>query len=266
MDDYRLHQGELPLLVSIPHDGSALPEGLADRLTPSARAVPDTDWHVSRLYRFALDMGASMLVPHWSRYVVDLNRSPDDGSLYPGQNSTGLCPTMQFSGEPVYLSGQEPGADEVRERVHRYWQPYHEALARELARLREIHGRVVLWEAHSIRSRLPFLFDGRLPVFNLGTADGGSCSQELARQLGAVLAAQDDYDHVVDGRFKGGYITRHYGRPAEGVEAAQLELAQRAYMDESDFRWRSEKAGLVEPILQALLNRCVQHLVGRGRT
>ncbi len=265
MDVCDLHLGELPLLISMPHDGRALPDELQDRLTPSARTVPDTDWHVSRLYEFARELGASTLVPHWSRYLVDLNRSPDDVSLYPGQNTTGLCPLVQFSGEPIYLSGREPDAAEVRVRVERYWRPYHKALTGELARLLRLHGRVVLWEAHSIRSTVPFLFDGRLPIFNLGTAEGRSCTPELARQLTAVLGAQDDYDHVVDGRFKGGYITRHYGRPDQGVEAVQLELAQRAYMDESDFSWRQEKASFVEPILRALLNRCVQHLLASGR-
>lgn len=258
MDTYRLYPGTSPLLISLPHDGHRLPEGFSRRLTDTAASLPDTDWHMERLYAFARDLGASMIVPVYSRYVVDLNRSPDDVSLYPGQNTTGLCPMVQFSGEPVYLEGQAPGAAEVLERVEQYWRPYHGALSGELSRLRELHGRAVLWEGHSIRSRLPFLFEGRLPVFNLGTAGGSSCSPELARQLSAVLAAaQDDYDHVVDGRFKGGYITRHYGRPAEGVQAVQMEMAQRAYMDESDTVWREEKAALVRPILTALLNRCL---------
>lgn len=256
---FQLHQGTAPLLVSLPHDGSSLPDGFADRLTPPARRVPDTDWHVSRLYAFARDLGASIIVPTYSRYVVDLNRPPDDVSLYPGQNTTGLCPVVGFDGEPVYLPGREPVEDEVRQRVDRYWRPYHEALAGELERLRGAHGRVVLWEGHSIRSEAPFLFEGRLPVFNLGTAGGGSCSPGLERQLVSILAAQDDYDHVVNGRFKGGYITRQYGRPGDGIDAVQLELAQRAYMDESDFAWREEKAMLVRPILTALLRTCIQH-------
>lgn len=258
MTTYQLHQGSAPLLISLPHDGTELPPAMAERLTPSARRLPDTDWHIARLYGFARDMGASMIVPRYSRYVVDLNRPADDSSLYPGQNTTGLCPERQFSGEPVYLPGKAPDADEVAGRIERYWRPYHEALAAELQRLCREHGRVVLWEAHSIRSRLPYLFEGLLPVFNLGTAGGRSCRPGLARQLAAVLAAQDDYDHVVDGRFQGGYITRHYGRPEEGIDAVQLELAQRAYMDEEDFRWLPERGCLVEPILAALLNRCLE--------
>lgn len=257
MDVFQLHRGEAPLLVSLPHDGSALPEDLIPRLTGSARAAPDTDWHVSRLYAFARDLGASMIVPRWSRYVVDLNRPPDDVSLYPGQNTTGLCPTVQFSGEPVYLPGAEPDGAEVAARVDTYWRPYHRALTEELQRLQDLHGRVVLWEGHSIRSRVPFLFEGELPVFNLGTAGGTSCSPDLARRLGAVLAAQDGYSHVANGRFKGGYITRHYGRPETGVQAVQLELAQRAYMDEDSFQWQPERAEMVTPILGALLRVCI---------
>jgi N-formylglutamate deformylase len=257
VDILELHRGDAPLLISLPHDGIELPPDLPARLTDSARRLPDTDWHMSRLYAFARDLGASMIVPRWSRYVVDLNRSADDQSLYPGQNTTGLCPTVQFSGEPIYLPGQAPDADEIRERVHTFWQPYHDALAAELARLQALHGRVVLWEGHSIRSELPYLFDGRLPVFNLGTASGHSCSPGLAQSLTSVLEAQQDYDHVVNGRFKGGYITRHYGRPGEGVEAVQLELAQRAYMDEEGHAFRPELADLLQPILCALLSVCL---------
>ena len=170
-----LHRGTVPLLVSLPHDGTELPPDIAARMTPAARAVPDTDWHVSRLYAFANALGASILVPRWSRYVVDLNRPPDDASLYPGQNTTGLCPMRRFSGEPVYLPGQDPSEDEVRDRVERYWRPYHDILRGELERLRGLHGRVLLWEGHSIRgSGLPFLFEGRLPDLNLCTANGAS--------------------------------------------------------------------------------------------
>ena len=253
MNTFTLHQGSAPLLISLPHDGEAIPESLLPRLTPGARAVPDTDWHVSRLYAFARELGASMLVPQHSRYVVDLNRPPDDVSLYPGQNTTGLCPVVRFSGEPVYLDGQEPTPAEIQSRVERYWRPYHEALAAELARLRERHGRCVLWEGHSIRSEVPFLFEGRLPDFNLGTAGGRSCSAELRDRLVAVLDAQSAFSFVADGRFKGGYITRHYGRPHDGIEAVQLELAQLNYMDEASFRYDSERADPTQELLRRLL-------------
>lgn len=257
METFALHRGSAPLLVSLPHDGSAIPAELAARMTPPARRAPDTDWHVSRLYAFARELGASVIVPTHSRYVVDLNRPPDDVSLYPGQNTTGLCPVVRFSGEPVYLDGQEPAPAEIAQRVERYWKPYHDALAAETARLREAHGRVVLWEGHSIRAVVPFLFDGRLPDFNLGTAGGASCSPSLQGRLARVLAAHGGYTHVVNGRFKGGYITRHYGRPHENVEAVQLELAQANYMDEDAFVYLPERAAQVQVVLRELLSSCL---------
>lgn len=253
MDIYTLHQGSAPLLVSLPHDGTAVPDGIAARLTDSARRVPDTDWHVSHLYAFARELGASILVPRHSRYVVDLNRPPDDASLYPGQNTTGLCPVVQFSGEPVYRDGAEPDSAEIAARVDAYWRPYHDTLDAELQRIRGEHGRVVLWEGHSIRGTLPFLFEGALPVLNLGTAAGASCTAALQQRLAAVLAGQDDYSHVVNGRFKGGYITRHYGVPETGVEAVQLEIAQHAYMDEDSFEYLPDKAERLQRVIRALL-------------
>lgn len=258
-DTYTLHRGRAPLLVSLPHDGSEIPDAIAARLHPAARTAPDTDWHVSRLYAFARDeLGASLLVPRFSRYVVDLNRPPDDASLYPGQNTTGLCPVQGFDGEPIYLEGRFPDAAEIAARRERYWRPYHEALAAELARLRAAHGRVVLWEGHSIRgSGLPFLFEGRLPDLNLGTAAGASCSPALQARLEAAMAAQDRYDWVVNGRFKGGYITRHYGRPAEGVDAVQLEASQRIYMDESSFVYDASRAEQAREVIGALLGACL---------
>lgn len=249
-----LHRGTAPLLVSLPHDGSHIPDELAARMVPSARRAPDTDWHVSVLYDFAKELGASIIVPRHSRYVVDLNRPPDDTSLYPGQNTTGLCPIVQFTGEPVYLEGQAPSEDEVLARVDHYWRPYHEALRGEIERLRAMHGRVVLWEGHSIRgSDLPFLFEGRLPDLNLGTSGGASCSPALQQRLEAVLEGQIDYDHVVNGRFKGGYITRHYADPAAGIEAVQLEVSQRNYMDEASFAYDAGKAAMLQAVIRRLL-------------
>jgi N-formylglutamate deformylase len=258
MDIFNLHRGTSPLFVSLPHDGTALPDEIAARMTPAARRVPDTDWHVSRLYAFARELGASMIVPKHSRYVVDLNRSSDDVSLYPGQNTTGLCPTVQFSGEPVYLPGQEPSADEIAQRVDKFWRPYHAALAAEIARIKTAHGRVVLWEGHSIRSVVPFLFDGRLPDFNLGTANGASCSADLQRRLVGVLEAQKNYTFVANGRFKGGYITRHYGDPAKGVDAIQLELAQCNYMDEDSFAYDEAKALRLQALICVLLESALE--------
>ena len=255
MDTYTLHRGTAPLLISLPHDGTAVPDQIAARLTDSARRVPDTDWHVSRLYDFARELGASMIVPKYSRYVIDLNRPENDVSLYPGQNTTGLCPHVQFSGEPVYLDRQDPHETEVTSRIEQYWRPYHRALAEELQRIHALHGRAALWEGHSIRGVVPFLFEGRLPDLNLGTVAGASCSPSLQSRLESALASQADYDFVVNGRFKGGYITREYGDPAKGIDAVQLEISQRIYMDESSFEWDEEKAARAQVVLRQLISQ-----------
>jgi N-formylglutamate deformylase len=257
MEILALHRGTEPLLISLPHDGSAIPDALARRMTERARTAPDTDWFVSRLYDFARSLGASILVPAYSRYVIDLNRPPDDVSLYPGQNTTGLCPIVQFSGEPVYLDGEEPTLAEMTERIQRYWRPYHDALQAELRRLHSRHGRVLLWEGHSIRSRVPFLFEGRLPDLNLGTAGGASCNAATQQRLESVLAEQSQYSWVSNGRFKGGYITRHYGRPSDGIEAIQLELAQCNYMDEEQATYEPGQAEQVQGLLRTLLEAAV---------
>lgn len=258
MDIFTLERGTAPLLVSLPHDGSHIPDAIAARMHPAARRSPDTDWHVGRLYEpLARELGASVLRPRASRYVVDLNRPADGHALYPGRRETGLVSTLGFDGEPLYLDGREPDAGEIAQRVADWWQPYHRALAAEVERLRAQHGRVVLWEGHSIRSRVPMLFEGRLPDFNLGTADGASCSAELQWRLTNVLEAQDDYDFVVNGRFKGGFITRHFGRPGEGVQAVQLELAQHRYMDEDSFAWNAAKAAPVQALIGRLLQACL---------
>ena len=257
---FSLHRGSAPLLVSLPHDGSAIPPALAARMTPEARRAPDTDWHVAQLYAFARELGASILVPKHSRYVIDLNRGEDDTSLYPGQNTTGLVPLRRFTGEPVYLPGCEPDAAEVASRIDTYWRPYHDALRGELERIRAQHGRVTLWEGHSIRgSGLAFLFEGRLPDLNLGTASGASCAPALQRALEAALAAQGDFDWVANGRFKGGYITRHYGRPGDGIDAVQLETSQRCYMDEASFDYDPARAARLQTVLDPLLRACLAH-------
>jgi N-formylglutamate deformylase len=254
MDEvFELHRGTAPLLISLPHDGEALPPEMLPRLTADARRLPDTDWQVSRLYAFARELGASILRPYHSRYLVDLNRPPDDLSLYPGQNTTGLCPTIQFNGQPVYLEGEAPGADEIAQRVERWWKPYHAALQGELQRLKAQHGRVLLWEGHSIRSAVPYLFEGRLPDFNLGTAAGASCAPARQQRVEAVLAAQRDYTWVANGRFKGGYITRHYGKPDAGIDAVQLELAQCNYLDEDRFEWDAARAAPTQALIRRLL-------------
>ena len=251
---FTLHRGTQPLLVSFPHVGTQIPADQRHRYTERALQVEDTDWFLDRLYAFAAEMGASLLVPRLSRYVIDLNRPPTNQPMYAGQNNTELCPTRHFTGDDLYRPGQAPDEAQVQQRVRMYWQPYHDALAAELARLKAAHGHAVLFDGHSIKGELPWLFEGRLPHMNLGTVGGTSCAASLRAALSAVLATQDRYGHVVDGRFKGGHITRQYGQPAGGVHAVQLEMCWRAYMTETPpYAWNADAAAEVTPLLQHLV-------------
>ena len=255
---FTLHRGATPLLVSVPHAGTALPAALRARLVPRAAKVEDTDWHLERLYAFARDLGAGLIVPRYSRYLVDLNRPREDTPMYPGVNNTGLVPLNFFAGDALYRPGCEPDADEIAARVDSYWRPYHEALAGELARLRSAHGHALLFDAHSIKSELPWLFEGTLPHLNLGTAGGSSCAATLIAALTAVLRAQSRYSHVVDGRFKGGYITRRHGLPTEQVHAVQLEMCWRSYLDEANpAEWDTARAAEVTPLLRSLVQTMI---------
>ena len=228
---YDFQAGATPLLVNVPHAGTDLPAEIASRLTERASELPDTDWHVHRLVEGAAGQGASLMRARYSRYVIDLNRGSDDKPLYAGA-TTGLVPTENFDGSPVYQSAN-PDAEEVAARVERYWRPYHDKLEGELRALRDRHGFAVLFDVHSIRSAVPRLFEGRLPDLNLGTYEDRSCAPELQASVADMLAGAEGFSSVVNGRFKGGFITRHYGRPAEGVHALQLEIAQSSYMDEA---------------------------------
>ena len=254
------HQGSAPVLLSIPHMGTHIPPALLTRMTPYAAQLADTDWHLDQLYDFARELNLSIIMATHSRYVVDLNRSPDDVSLYPGQNVTGLCPVDTFDEQPLYTKGQAPNAQEVAQRVADYWQPYHGQIQGELQRLHSVHGKVTLWDAHSIRSQVPRFFKGQLPDFNLGTVNGASCQLELAQQLLAVSTSAPGYTAVLNGRFKGGYITRRYGDPAQGINAIQLELSQRTYMEESlPFNYSPDLALQVQPYLRRLLEVVVEY-------
>ena len=252
-DIFELHRGTAPLFVSVPHVGTHIPPDIAGKLVPRALQTEDADWHLERLYAFAKDLGASFIVPRHARYVVDLNRPPENTPMYPGSNNTELCPTRFFTGEPLYREGCTPDNAEVQRRVTTYWRPYHEALQAEILRLRDEHGRVVLFDGHSIQAELPWLFEGRLPDLNLGTANGTSCSPAVRDAVQQVLDAQSDYSHVMDGRFKGGYITRQYGRPQDGVHAVQMEMVWHCYMQtESPWAYDERRAAGVQPVLRAL--------------
>ena len=251
MELFKFRAGTAPLLVSMPHTGTHIPDWLAPRLSAPARALPDTDWHLERLYDFLESLGASVLVATHSRYVVDLNRPPDNANLYPGQDTTGIVPMDTFHLEPLYLPGFPPSEDEVAERIRTYWRPYHDRLRTALGEIKAKHGYALLWDAHSIFSVLPRFFKGKLPDLNLGTADGRSCAPGIGEALAKTV---EGYSVALNGRFKGGYITRHYGDPADGVHAVQLELSETNYMDEkAPYRFVDSKARQLRPQLRTLL-------------
>jgi len=251
---FKFRPGSVPLLVSMPHAGTYIPPDVAANLSEAAQRLPDTDWHLERLYDFLDGLGASVLIATHSRYVIDLNRPIDDANLYPGQDTTGLCPVDTFAREALYLPGREPDAVAIEQRILNYWQPYHAMLEQELQRMHDTHGIALLWDAHSICSVVPRFFAGRLPDFNIGTASGASCDPGLAQQLWEIAQSTPNYRSVLNGRFKGGYITRHYGQPDRQRHAVQLELAQAAYMEEQfPYRFNGTLAGQVQPVLHRFL-------------
>lgn len=252
--DFEFKAGSIPILVSMPHVGADIPDDIAARLAPCALAKADTDWHLAELYGFLDEMGASTIAARWSRYVIDLNRPPEDTNLYPGMDTTGLCPLDTFGRERLYQAGHAPSEAEVQDRLARYWQPYHRQLRAELDRLLALHGAVVLWDAHSIASVVPRFFEGRLPDLNFGTASGASCDPAMADAVVAAARAAERYRIALNGRFKGGYITRHYGQPAAKVHAIQLEMCQCLYMNESaPFDYRPDLAAQIQPALRRMV-------------
>ena len=252
-DCFEYYAGESPLLISIPHDGRALPPTIAERMTERGRELPDTDWHVCKLYEFARALGPHVIAANYSRYVVDLNRSHADEALYDSGFVTGLCPEQRFDGEDIYLPGKSVGADEKKDRRAKYWRPYHDKIASSLSDIKDRYGYALLWDAHSIPSKVPLLFDGELPQLNFGTNDGRSCANDVIEPLIAEAKAGGAYSVILNGRFKGGYITRHYGEPANGVHAIQLELAQRCYMSEESLKFDDELASQFQQLLSKVL-------------
>ena len=263
MNDWlTVERGEAPLLVAFPHTGTGLAD-VADRFVSPWRARLDTDWWVDRLYAFAQDLGATTVRTGISRSVIDVNRDPGGASLYPGQATTGLCPTTTFDGDPLY-AGDAPDEAEIARRRETWFVPYHAAIASELERLRARHERVVLYDAHSIRSHVPRMFDGALPHFNIGTNLGASCAPDLAQRVAAVTEASV-FTSVTDGRFRGGWTTRHYGRPVGGIHAIQMEVAIRGYAAEpdeiSEASWPPpfdpDRAGPLAAVLRHVIDQCL---------
>jgi N-formylglutamate deformylase len=265
MNVYDFHQGTLPLLISIPHAGTFVPESIAQRFTLAGSHLADTDWHVDKLYGFARELGASILKANYSRYVVDLNRSPDSASLYVGSPTSPVCPPLTFNDEPIYQPGREVTATEIDARIEQYWRPYHQRLVSELKAMRERHGYALLWDAHSIASEVPTLFVGVLPEFNFGTRDHASCPRVVANQLLELVTSDGKFSAVLNGRFKGGYITLKYGQPKERVYAVQLELSQRVYMDEAaGTGWNPQRAQSGAHLISQLLTHYLKAGVPPG--
>jgi N-formylglutamate deformylase len=262
--------GSAPLLLCMPHTGTDIPPDIEAGFVSPWLARKDTDWWIDRLYASAEGMGASLVRTRLSRSVIDANRDPGGASLYPGQATTELCPTTTFDGEPLYREGAAPAADEIAQRRERYFEPYHRAVSEQIARLRALHPTVVVYDCHSIRSQIPRLFPQELPNFNLGTFSGASCAVALTQSIEAVCDASP-FSRVTNGRFKGGYTTRHYGRPAQGISAVQMELACRGYMKEPaaapndsnwPAAWNAAAAAPMREVLERVLQACLEFAAG----
>jgi N-formylglutamate deformylase len=259
--NYHFCSGDSPILISMPHAGIAVPKDIAERFTNKAKILSDTDWHLPILYNMANTLDISTLSSEYSRYVIDLNRPIDDSSLYPGQNVTGLFPINTFDNHPIYLDDHQLDATEMQSRIESYWRPYHNKLSQELKRIHAIHGIAILWEAHSIASHVPRFFSGKLSDLNFGTADMLSCNTSLQEALASTMRNSvhaQQYSHVFNGRFKGGYITRHYGEPHLNIHAVQLEISQCTYMEEKiPYRFNESRACKLRPLLDDLLQTCI---------
>ncbi len=250
--DFLFHHRNSPILFSIPHDGGSIPDNIAVNMHEFALKSPDRDFFVSQLFSFAKDFDISLLKTNISRYVIDMNRPNNDSSLYPGKSTTELCPTTSFDQRELYK--KTPSTIEIRSRIDNYWSPYHQIIEDKLEVLKQQHGFAILIDCHSIKSQVPRFFDGQLADINIGTNSGKSCSNEYANKLKNVLTNQNKYTHVFNGRFKGGYITRHYGNPKENIHTIQIELSQINYMDETNNRYLPEKAEQLKTLLIRMVN------------
>lgn len=253
MSGVEIVRGTSSVILGLPHTGTQVPPDILADLNAEGRRLRDTDWHVHRLYDGLVD--ATSVRATFHRYCIDANRDPSGKSLYPGQNTTGLVPLTDFDDQPLWE--REPGAEEIARRLEAFHRPYHEALQAEIARVKAAHGVAILYDCHSIRSRCPFLFTGRLPDFNIGTDNGATCAPEVEAAVVEICAAAEGYSHVLNGRFRGGWTTRHYGDPANGVHAIQMELAQATHLQSEalPFAYDEAKAGRLRTHLGRILRR-----------
>lgn len=265
-DSFDFIQGRSPILISMPHNGTEIPHDIQVNMCESAKKMVDTDWYLDRLYKFALERGCYLINPKYNRYVIDLNRPSDNQNLYPGQDTTELCPTTQFDKQPIYLQDCEPGKQEIADRVEKYWRPYHDQLSIALSEIKSEFGIALLFEAHSIKSKVPRFFEGQLPDFNFGDFNHKSCSKNLIDKIiDWNLEDDSEYSKVVNGRFKGGYNTRAYGDPNSGIHAIQLELSQATYMDENLLRFNPRKAEQVRKPLNIMFDLFFDFVKSKGK-
>ncbi len=255
MSVFSFIKGDSSIILGQPHGGTDVPDQIFRRLNERGRELADTDWHMERLYRGLLP-GATIVYSNIHRYVIDANRDPGGASLYKGQNTTALCPVTDFDGKAIWRAGQEPSDDEIAARRQAFHAPYHQALGEQIERVKARHGVAILYDCHSIRSTIPFLFDGKLPVFNIGTNDGRTCHKSIEKLSVDICAGAKNYDSVANARFKGGWTTRYYARPESGVHTIQMELAQRAYMNEAaPWNYLADRAKSVRPVLAKMLKK-----------
>ena len=256
MSFLEITRGDSPVVLGLPHTGTDLPDGIGDALNDRGRALADTDWHIHDLYEGLLE-GVTSVRTRIHRYAIDVNRDPAGISLYPGQNTTGLCPVTDFDGQAIYREGHTPDAAETERRRLAYHAPYHAALTQELERVKARHGVAILYDCHSIRSNIPFLFDGTLPDFNIGTNAGTTCATRVETEVRQACEAAQGYSSILNGRFKGGWTTRHYGRPDDGLHAIQMELAQSTYLTAEKAPWPydADKAARLRGHLADILSR-----------
>jgi len=263
MSVFDVRRGSSPVILGFPHTGTDVPAAIRDRLNDNGKILADTDWHIHDLYDGLLD-DATMVRATFHRYVIDANRDPAGISLYPGQNTTGLIPQTDFDGKPIWKDGEAPTEADIAARLRDFHAPYHAALAAEIARVKSIHGIAVLYDCHSIRANIPFLFEGRLPDFNIGTDNGVTCAPAIEQAVVTATAAAEGYTSILNGRFKGGWTTRHYGKPETGVHAIQMELAQATHLatEAPPFAYDPAKADRLRIHLKGVLTRIEQIALG----